>query len=79
MWVSSESPMIINPSTSKTIERDWMIFQFIKGDCSLICDDAAYVARQANIALNRESIRVSRFLLSDTDKKTLISWRNISL
>ena len=56
------------PFNIETIERDWMIFQFIKGDCSLICDDAAYVARQANIALNRESIRVSRFLLSDTDK-----------
>ena len=56
------------PFNIETIERDWMIFQFIKGDCSLICDDAAYVARQANIALNRESIRVSRFLLSDSDK-----------
>ena len=56
------------PFNIETIERDWMIFQFIKGDCSSICDDAAYVARQANIALNRESIRVSRFLLSDSDK-----------
>ena len=56
------------PFNIETIERDWMIFQFIKGDCSLTCDDAAYVARQANIALNRESIRVSRFLLSDSDK-----------
>ena len=56
------------PFNIETIERDWMIFQFIKGDCSLVCDDAAYVARQANIALNRESIRVSRFLLSDSDK-----------
>ena len=56
------------PFNIETIERDWMIFQFIKGECSLICEDAAYVARQANIALNRESIRVSRFLLSDSDK-----------
>ena len=40
----------------------------LKGDCSSTCDDAAYVARQANIALNRESIRVSRFLLSESDK-----------
>ena len=52
----------------ESIERDWMIFQFIKGDCSSTCDDAAYVARQANIALNRESIRVTRFLLSEPDK-----------
>ena len=56
------------PFNIETIERDWMIFQFIKDDCSSTCDDAAYVARQANIALNRESIRVSRFLLSDSDK-----------
>ena len=56
------------PFNIETIERDWMIFQFIKGDCSSTCDDAAYVARQANIALNRESIRVSRFLLSESDK-----------
>ena len=56
------------PFNIETIERDWMIFQFIKGDCSLICDDAAYVAKQANIALNRESIRVSRFLLTESDK-----------
>ena len=56
------------PFNIETIERDWMIFQFIKDDCSSTCDDAAYVARQANIALNRESIRVSRFLLSESDK-----------
>ena len=56
------------PFNIETIERDWMIFQFIKGDCSSTCDDAAYVARQANIALNRESIRVSRFLLSESEK-----------
>ena len=56
------------PFNIETIERDWMIIHFIKGDCSSTCDDAAYVARQANIALNRESIRVSRFLLSESDK-----------
>ena len=56
------------PFNIETIERDWMIFQFIKDVCSDICDDAAYVARQTNIALNRESIRVSRFLLTEEDK-----------
>ena len=56
------------PLNIETIERDWMIFQFVKGECSSTCDDAAYVARQANIALNRESIRVSRFLLTEPDK-----------
>ena len=56
------------PFNIETIERDWMIFQFIKDVCSDICDDAAYVARQTNIALNRESIRVARFLLTAEDK-----------
>ncbi|MTI14933.1 hypothetical protein [Sansalvadorimonas verongulae] len=48
------------------LDGKWGILVVADGECGETCKNSLYLTRQAHIALNRNSTRMSRFLVSDT-------------
>lgn len=49
-----------------TLDGKWGILVVADGECGQSCKDSLYLTRQAHIALNRNSNRMSRYLISGT-------------
>ena len=51
---------------TETLAGKWGILVVADGECGQSCKDSLYLTRQAHIALNRNSHRMSRYLVSGT-------------
>ena len=59
-----------NELTPETLDNKWGLFVVVDGACDKGCQDILYQTRQAHIALNRNTARVSRFLITNAGSNT---------